>query len=391
MYMHIIYFTTAIDKDDYDAYLKKWDIGINSKGQIFHDRLIRSVAEADIKITVISFRPYSRQHVTEKRLKGDYKVIRNIHYCYLPVLRNTALRGLCYRFESNKVVRKIKKDKQTIILTDTINPSVIKNSTRLAKKYHLKIVGVVRTTPSGINNTDKSFTVNLLEESEDLDGYICCTDDLNALFNKNKKPSYILTGLVEDKEPVVSKIDEKYIYYNGSLDPKHGIDNLVDAFNSVDKKKTKLYISGYGENKEFLSKIEGNDDIKYLGCLTTRETEKYIYNALININVRPYSEDYERYSIPFKVLDYINAGNLTISTKNNKLQKYFKNEVVWLKSNDEKEIAAQLDKALSLTKTDIKTFASAGKEKAHHLFALKPNSEGLVGFIKDVLNNKSYN
>ncbi|MCD8204328.1 MAG: glycosyltransferase [Coprobacillus sp.] len=388
--MHIIYFTTAIDKDDYDAYLKEWNIGINSKGQVFHDKLIRCLATKN-KVTVVSFRPFSRQHVSEKRLKGDYKIIRNVHYCYLPVMRNTLKRSLCYRYESYKVVRKIKKDKESIIVTDTINPSVVRNAKRAAKKSHLKIVGIARTTPSGINNTTKSFTVNLLEECSDFDGYICCTEDLNSLFNKNGKPSYILPGLVEDKDPVITKIDEKYIYYNGTLDPKHGVDNLIDAYKSLDKKKAKLYISGYGENKEFLDKISDVEGIKYLGCLTQRETENYIYNALININVRPFTEDYERYSVPFKVLDYINAGNLTISTKNNKLQKYFKNEVIWLKSNEVKEIAAQLDKALSLTKADIKTFASVGKEKAHNLFALKPNSEGLVGFLKDVLNNKTSN
>ncbi|MCD8203812.1 MAG: glycosyltransferase [Coprobacillus sp.] len=388
--MHIIYFTTAIDKDDYDEYIKKWDIGINPKGQVFHDRLIRCLG-LDNKVSVISYRPFSRQHVSEKRLKGEYKIVRNVEYCYLPVLRNTALRALCYRYESSKALRGLKKDSKTIILTDTINPQVVKNATRLAAKYHLKIVGVARTTPSGINNTNRDFTVSLLESTDDLDAYICCTEELNALFNKNSKPHYILPGLIEDKEPVTRKIDEKYIYYNGSLDPKHGIVSLINAYEMINNKKVKLYISGYGENEEFLERIKNVNDINYLGILSERESDDYIYNALININVRPYTEDYERYSIPFKVLDYLYAGNLTISTKNNKLQKYFKNEVIWLKSNEPKEIASQLEKALSLTKADIKTFASAGKEKAHHLFALKPNSEGLVGFLKDVLNNKTSN
>ena len=51
-------------------------------------------------------------------------------------------------------------------------------------------------------------------------------------------------------------------------------------------------------------------------------------NAIANINPRPYSEDYDRYLIPWNVLDYLNSNSLTVSVRNSKLKNYFEEDYV---------------------------------------------------------------
>ena len=62
--------------------------------------------------------------------------------------------------------------------------------------------------------TPRSYTLYLLNQGKNLNGYIALTEGLNDLFNENGKPSIILEGIVEDLEtkPVPNKYG-KYFFF----------------------------------------------------------------------------------------------------------------------------------------------------------------------------------
>lgn len=66
--MRIIYFTTALSKNEYNEYTKLWKISPNPSNQNFHNKLIRSLS-INNKVDVISIRPFSKKLVSSKRLK----------------------------------------------------------------------------------------------------------------------------------------------------------------------------------------------------------------------------------------------------------------------------------------------------------------------------------
>ena len=65
-----------------------------------------------------------------------------------------------------------------------------------------------------------------------------------------------------------------------------------------------------------------------------------INHAYININPRPFTEDFDRYLIPDNLIDYLGADNaLTLTVKNHRFDKDFVDDVVWADSNDVEELA----------------------------------------------------
>ena len=70
--MKIIYFTTAIQRDDYRDFTKLWTISLNPSNQNFHNKMIRSLA-INNEVHVISIRPFSRKNCKVKKLEEETK------------------------------------------------------------------------------------------------------------------------------------------------------------------------------------------------------------------------------------------------------------------------------------------------------------------------------
>ena len=321
--MKIIYFTTASSKEDYISFSSAWDFSLNTSIQKLHNRLIRTLALTH-EVEVVSIRPFSRKYCKLKKLEAETKQEGKITWNYLEIKRHKLARYLSVKRQCKELLYKMNL-RDSIILTDTLNPNVLKNSTQLAKTLGLPIIGVCTNTPSGIHDTGRSFTTYLLSQATDLSGYVSATPGLNELFNKGNRANISFEGILEDKYEATDYLKyNKFIYYNGSLNEDFGVYNLIKAFKQINDPSINLVISGYHANNSMMQKaIDGSSNIYNLGMIHNDEVLSLANQSIINVNPRPYSEDYDRYMIPDNLVDYLDAKSIALSVRNRHFKKYF--------------------------------------------------------------------
>ena len=107
--MKIVYFTTAIQRDDYKAFYKLWNISLNPSNQNFHNKMIRSLA-INNTVDVISIRPFSKRKCLAKYLTEETKEEDNITWHYIKI-KGTRLKR---HFTIKKEVAKLKAERDKL-------------------------------------------------------------------------------------------------------------------------------------------------------------------------------------------------------------------------------------------------------------------------------------
>lgn len=386
--MKIIYFTTACKKEDYVSFSKMWDSSLNASIQNLHNRLIRSLAMTH-EVEVISIRPFSRKYCKLKKLDAETKQEGKITWHYLEIKRHKISRYLSVTKQCNKILSKMNL-KDCIVITDTLNPNVLKNSTKFATKFNLPIIGVCNNTPSSIHNTGKSYATSLLSLAENLSGYISLTSGLNNLYNKYNRANMTFEGILDDVA-VKSKENKygDYIFFNGSLDPRDGIVELILAFRELDNDKLKLIISGYFPNEETLNKvINGNKNIINLGNIPSDEVISLADHSLLNVNPLPFTEDLDRYYIPANLVDYFNSNSVVVSVRNRQFKKYFDSDAIWVEESEIYDLLKGLKAGLSLSKENRVDMIKKANMDANKLYSMAMINRRTILFLKQFLKQK---
>lgn len=378
--MNIIYFTTSQENNDYNEYLKAWPYPINASTQLIHNRLIRSLSLYH-HVDVVSVRPFSKQDCLVKTLIRSERITNRIHWHYLSIRRTSIGRFSFMWAQTEKVLRNV--DKNSIIITDTINSNVFHLASYVAKRKRMPLIGVCTNSPSNITGTNRSYALSVLKLAKKLDGTIALTPALNDLFNENGKPSIIIEGLVEDRLPLPCENKYgKYLFYSGSLYEKYGIYNLIQAFNELEIPDYKLLICGHHEGKTFLEAIRRKKNIRYLGALTNQECIQFQQNAVANINPRPFNEDLDRFTVPGKCFEYLNSSRPMISTKSSRLIKVFQEDAIWMKTGSVEDIKEAINTLLALSKEEQDYLGKKAHEHAQNEYSLSNVGLKLQDFLK---------
>ena len=386
--MKIIYFTTASEKEDYNSFQENWTSSLNIFIQNIHNRLIRSLAITH-EVEVISIRPFSRRYCKSKKLTASTLSEGKITWRYLAIKRSKLLRYSSAKRQAKKVLNKMNL-KDCVILTDTLNPYLLMISKKMSKKFDLPIIGICINSPSGIRNTRRSYTLLLHLLADNLSGYITLTSGLNELFNKYNRANLTFEGIVENKfkKLDVSKYG-KYAFYFGNLEEKYGVNELIKAFIEYDNKDINLVIAGYHGNNDKINKlIKDQSNIKYLGMISNDLALSLESGAAFNINPRPYSEDYDRYLIPWNVLDYLNSGSLTVSVRNTKLKAIFEGDVIWLDSNEKDDFIAGFNKALNIKEDEREQAIKKASSNVNKLYSMEAINRKVILFLKQFVKQR---
>ena len=386
--MKIIYFTTASSKEDYISFSKAWDSSLNTSIQNLHNRLIRALAMTH-EVDVISIRPFSRRYCKLKKLVAETKQEGKITWHYIEIKRLKFPRYVAIAGQFKKILSKMNL-KDCIIITDTLNPNVLNNATKLAKKFNLPIIGVCSNTPSGIHDTGRSYTKSILTNAENLSGYFSLTPGLNDLFNKSNRANMTFEGILDDVSVKMVKNNYgKYIFYNGSLDEKYGVYELIKAFREIDNPDFNLIISGYHGNKAKLEEaMASKPNIINLGMIQSDEIISLANQSLLNVNPCPYSEDYDRYLIPDNLVDYLSANSILVSVRNRNFKKYFENDAIWIKSNETYDLLKGMKAALALSKEDRSALIKKANMDAKKLYSMAMTNRRTILFLKQFVKQK---
>lgn len=380
--MKIIYVTTTMDESDYIAFATQWSIPLNPSKQTFHHKLIKALS-IDNEIDVISIRPFSRKYCSIYYLDRASNEKENIHWHYLAIPRYKTFKYPACKSQTLDMLKTMDL-KDTIVLTETINPIALHVANAIKETYKLPVVGVVTESPSNIGNTTRKFSVGIFKKGRNFDGYLAMTSGLNTVFNPDNKPNLIFEGIVEDELPQqIPNEFGRYIFFGGSLQDKYGIYELVEAFKNIEDPSLRLLICGHHADNERLAKaIDPDQRILNLGILSNKKTIQLEMNALANVDPRPFSEDLDRFSIPTKTYEYMNSGVITITVRNSKLKKYFSDNLIWCKSGDTAELYEAIKKVLSLTEEERKEFGLLAKEKVQELYSQTNIAKSVNSFLE---------
>lgn len=387
--MKIIYITTAMEEGDYNAFVTQWTVALNPAKQSFNLKLIKALSENN-EIEVFSIRPFSRSLCQIYYLDRAYREDKNIKWHYLAIPRYRVFKFPACKSQTLDILKTMDL-KDTIVLTETINPICLHVANAIQDTFKLPVVGIVTESPSNIKNTSKDFSRRIFKMGQKFDGYLALTTGLNTVFNPNNKPNLIFEGIVNNELPQrITNEFGRYIYYAGSLQESSGVYQLIEAFKNVEDPNVRLLISGHHADTEKLNNIiESDSRIVNLGMVNNTKSIQLEMNALVNIDPRPYSEDLDRFSIPDNLIEYLDSGVITISVKNSRIKKHFQESVIWSKSGETPYLYESITKVLSLTDEERENIGKSAKEKTQELYSQKNIADLVNKFLNDIAKQKA--
>ena len=355
-----IYFTTAQDINSSIEDLKLWKVKPNLSNQNFHNKMIRSLSLTH-EVIVFSMRSINQNH-TLSVLKENFVREENITWVY-PEVKASKLDKFLNDNKRLSLLDKFNFKKGDVIFVDVLNIRLLKLAKAFGKKKNLKIVGICTDNPANISFVNKKYAKQVMTLSNALDGYICLTDKLDELFNKNQnKAALVIDGVTEEaKSDNKVEIGKPYIFFGGSLMAKYGVRNLINAYKSLNRDDIALVISGHHEEDNFMSYIRAFDNVIYVGALNYNELTSFEQKALFAVNPRPIDFAIDEYSFPSKVLEYLSNGVITVTVNNPLLKEHYEDSLIFVDSGEVEDLAKGLLEALNMSEEEKKRRIKLGK------------------------------
>ena len=213
---------------------------------------------------------------------------------------------------------------------------------------------------------------------------------MNELFNKHNRANITIEGVLESKfkEQDVKEYG-KYIFYYGNLEEKFGVYDLIQAFIELNNPDVNLVVAGYHANEEKMEKLSKfRNNIKFLGMISNDLMLSLENGSIFNINSRPYTEDFDRYLIPYNTLDYLNSKSLTVSVRNNILLKTFKDDALWLELGEKEELIEVMNKALKMNEKEKSEMIKKANIDADKLYSMSVVNHKLILFLKQFMKQR---
>lgn len=357
----VIYFTNAVSQTSFADYLKRWKVSPNLSNQNFHNKVIKAISKFD-KVEVISIRPINKNFDVSslpRLVEDEY----NITWRYPKVSTSKVGKVLFL----NKRIKDVSPEcvKEDVVLVDTLNLSLLKSAIKFAKKHSLKVYGVCTDNPNNISFITDSYKNKLMKLGQSLDGYISLTKAITELYNVHNKPFIQIDGVSEDIEEIGKPlINDKYIYFGGSLMEEYGVYSLIEAYKELNLKDIKLVLCGHHVFiNQLNAAIKDNKNIIYLGPVNYEDNLNLIKHSLFSVNPRPINPKIDDYSIPSKTLECLSLGVINITVDNKLLKEHYKDVIIWSKTSSKDDLKEAIKEALDLSKEEKEKLIKLGKEK----------------------------
>lgn len=314
--MKILYLTTAVDENKYEEALKQGVVA-NPSNQNFHLNLIKALKQ-EHDVLVVSSRPALAKTFSKKEKKDDFFYP---FYINIPFIKVFTL-----AFCTKNPVRDFNPD---CIVVDALNVTLLKVANNMKRTLKKPLIGIVTDNPVNLSNTSNYYIQNVFKEVTHADGYIALTEGLHRLFNLANKPHFVFPGILENKDKT-ERVVEPYAFFAGALYARYGVNELIETFK--DKKAPyPLYIAGHGPLSKALETLN-HPNIKYLGVLSPKTASDYASKAAVAINPRPVDSQIDLFSVPSKLISYIETANVVLSTKNDIIYPLVGDNTYWVDS-----------------------------------------------------------
>lgn len=388
--MNLLVFSSAMRPEDFESYQFSAKVKANPSNQHFYEKLIKTLSLKNT-VSVISQRPFVKGMFRKTTLEEEEAVDGNTRYYYTYLRASKIYKAFFEKKKIEKTVNKAINDFKShdfTIIVDTLKLNLLKAAKSVAKKYNVKVVGMLTDNPENLSGGNSFLKKTLKYEGQTLDGYLALTSGLVDTYNLDA-PSYVFEGLVKEEQEGKKDPVFNYFYFGGSLYEKYGVKTLVDAFHQSNV-KSKLVIAGSGPLEDYIEDMSHKDfRILFLSQLNKEKSFAYMKNSIANINPRPTGTKYDKESVPSKLLEYLSVGVPTISTKYPKLYGPFKDDVTWIEGNSVEDIKNTLENFdISKEEEYIKKAINA-KRKVFEFYDISVQSESINHFLTEI--NSSIN
>jgi glycosyltransferase involved in cell wall biosynthesis len=346
--MKILYLTTALRDEDYNAFLPQLHPAPNPSNQNFHYRLIQALSSGKDQVEVLSMVPFSSGK--EHTLIPDQD---NFHYQNYP--DNPLMAFPSRASHLKKMGLSLSKDPATYILFDALNVRLSIAANNLAKKLKATSVAILTDNPNNFVKHERIHNRLIFQLAEKADACLALSAGLVKAYAFQKKPHFVFEGVVD--KPSTQKgrfLKGSYLYFSGSLMEQYGVKNLINAYIKA-QPSYDLVIAGHHDDSNYYTLLErSHSRIHFIGQVTSEENNALEANAALLINPRPYHEKLDKESVPSKLLEYLASGAPILSTHHSALMSLFPKDVNWIEESDEKAIETffrqHLDENRRLTK-----------------------------------------
>jgi glycosyltransferase involved in cell wall biosynthesis len=191
----------------------------------------------------------------------------------------------------------------------------------------------------------------------------------------------------KDKELVrdMGIAGKKIITYMGSFRVYHGLGDLLAAYSLIEKiigNVALVIIGGLGDSdreeiKSIIGQIESKDNIYWVGELNNEDIPRYL--SISDICVAPYNTKldpvrkgaFKRYGLwgsPVKIFEYLAMGKVVVAPCIGHIPEYVEGAGFLYEEGDVLDLAAALEKGLSLSPKDRELMGMVGRQRITEQF-----------------------
>lgn len=384
--MNVIVFTSAMVEEEFAKYQKEAHIKPNPSNQNFYDKLIKALSFKN-NVSVVSHRPFVKGMFDDDVLQAKQTSDGKVKYYYT---RLEATRSYKLFDEAEEIIAAGEKaaldfsGEPFICVVDTLRVNLVKGAIKFARKFNVKIVGVLTDNPANLSLIRRSYVKNVYRNAQRLDAFLALSNGLLRVFKVSEKPNYVFEGLVDEVPLMQKKPIGNYYFFGGSLYERYGVKRLINAFLDSNIPE-KIVIAGNGPLQDYIfQNTEKNLRLLYLSQLPINQIYCLEQHAIANINPRPFSKKMDDESVPSKLLEYLSSGVPTISTIHSKLYEIFKNDVYWIEDDTTIGIKNALNNFATQDYEEMMKRAIAARVKVYEIYGLKNQGERIAYFLTSI-------
>lgn len=281
---------------------------ISAAGNRFQNNMIKNLRRAGYEVVSCSFLGMDIPNDIKKKLTGNY-VFKDKNLLM-------AIRGF------HGLLKRTMSDTETVICYNIAYAWLFLPF--MAKRMHKRSIVVMADYSEGISYksiSGKLYARLQLWSMRQFDTVIGLSGKIKDKLRKKQRFVLMEGGIDEELyHSFVYRPHEEgtpiTFMYSGLLNHVTGVNLLLDAMKQVEKQDIRLWISGKGELEEAVkAAAEEDDKICYLGHLPYEDYIRKLQEADVLVNPRDMSLPENQNNFPSKIMDYLAAGKVIVSTR----------------------------------------------------------------------------
>jgi glycosyltransferase involved in cell wall biosynthesis len=142
------------------------------------------------------------------------------------------------------------------------------------------------------------------------------------------------------------------LLFSGALDHWGGIQQLLDAFERLRVPNASLVVVGWSQWPGLRKRLENTPGVEYYGRVDETTLLRLAEEAAVLVNPRPLKTPGNQMNFPSKLLEYLTYGRPVVTTMTPGVAPCYTDLTVPAKSDSPDDLAAAIERALSLPHAD---------------------------------------